>query len=103
VLVSRFAAPSHLSISFSLEHMQLHAPPARCSFLFSHSLRSGPGQDDKLETIAVRDAMTGRYGLAASTQYFLDEGGQHSEKWWGARVWRPLEFFYPPTARRLDD
>ena len=30
--------------------------------------------------------------------YYLDVGGQHSEKYWGARFWRPLQFLFPAAS-----
>ena len=44
---------------------------------------AGPGQDDLLETITVRDHME-EYGLRLGQDlfYYLDKGGQHSEQYW---------------------
>jgi hypothetical protein len=30
--------------------------------------------------------------------YYLDEGGQHGEAWWGQRFWVPMTFAYPPAV-----
>lgn len=29
--------------------------------------------------------------------YYLDQGGQHSEKYWGNRFWVPMVSLYPPS------
>ena len=53
---------------------------------------SGPGKDDEGETKAVLAALPLDHVRAA---YYLDVGGRHSEKYWGARFWRPLQFLFP--------
>lgn len=36
--------------------------------------------------------------LAPFLGYYLDEGGQHSEYYWGARFHVPMSFAYQPTV-----
>ena len=55
---------------------------------------SGPGRDDEVETRAVFTALQQQQQRVRAA-YYLDVGGQHSEKYWGARFWRPLQFLFP--------
>jgi hypothetical protein len=71
-----------------------HPPPAGSS-VYVDSGDSGPGKDDEVETKAVFQALQLDHVRAA---YYLDVGGQHSEKYWGARFWRPLQFLFPAAA-----
>ena len=71
-----------------------HTPPAGSS-VYVDSGDSGPGQDDEAETQAVFAALQKSQARAA---YYLDVGGQHSEKYWGARFWRPLQFLFPAAS-----
>jgi hypothetical protein len=71
-----------------------HVPPAGCS-VYVDSGDSGPGKDDEAETKSVFAALQKSPARAA---YYLDVGGQHSEKYWGARFWRPLQFLFPAVS-----
>jgi hypothetical protein len=35
---------------------------------------------------------------AEALQYYLDNGGQHSEAYWGARFHVPMTYAYPPLV-----
>jgi hypothetical protein len=66
---------------------------------------TGPGHDDESETIRVRGSLEllGKQ-IGSNLFYYLDEGGSHNERSWGARVWRPFAALYPvlpiiPTAQ----
>lgn len=85
---------------------------------------SGPGNDDKNETMLIRDRLLTDYGYSYSNDswpvspagqrelgYYLDIGGQHSEAYWGARFHVPMTFAYgrplvlsalPAAAAALD-
>ena len=71
-----------------------HAPPAGSS-VYVDSGDSGPGEDDKTETLDVFAALQQSQARSA---YYLDVGGQHSEKYWGARFWRPLQFMFAAAS-----
>lgn len=89
--------------SQDFNNVVLEAPPAggppKVKF-YLDSGDSGPGKDDKTETLAVR-AHLENYGYAVNSTlfYFLDEGGEHNEYYWGRRFWRPMTDLYPPVAR----
>ena len=68
--------------------LPVHPPPAGSS-VYVDSGDSGPSQDDEVQTQAVFALLQKTQARAA---YYLDVGGQHSEKYWGARFWRPLQF-----------
>ena len=56
------------------------------------------GGDENIEntTIAVRDSLIGNksYVGGGDLFYFLDQGGQHSERFWGHRFREPMEELY---------
>jgi predicted alpha/beta superfamily hydrolase len=58
---------------------------------------SGPDQDDRSETIKVRDHFLKLPDFIQdkSLFYYLDQGGQHNEKYWGRRFWKPMITLYP--------
>jgi len=64
--------------------------------IYLDSGTSGEGNDDVLQTIAVRDHME-KLGfiLGKDLFYYLDIGGQHNEYYWGHRFWVPMLDFYP--------
>jgi hypothetical protein len=37
------------------------------------------------------------FALNRTLFYYLDRGGEHSEKYWGARFWVPMTNYYPPA------
>lgn len=71
-----------------------HAPPPSSS-VYVDSGDSGPDKDDETQTKAVYAALQ---NTGARTYYYLDVGGEHSEKYWGARFWRPLQFLFPAAS-----
>lgn len=57
------------------------------------------GTDDEQETISVRTHLeTLGWKLNQTLFYYLQQGGQHNEASWGARVHIPLADLYPPQA-----
>jgi len=57
-----------------------------------------PTGDDHYQTAQVRNTMES-LGLTMNQTlfYYLDEGGQHSEYYWGQRFWVPMTDLYPPS------
>ena len=58
-----------------------------------------PGQsdDDEFETIRVYKSLEALGKVPGSSlRYALDKGGQHNEKSWGDRFWKPMTDFYSP-------
>ena len=74
--------------------LPMHPPPAGSS-VYVDSGDSGPGGDDETETRAVFAALQQSQARSA---YYLDVGGQHNEKYWGARFWRPLQFMFAAAS-----
>jgi len=58
----------------------------------------GPDNDDETQTITVRQHME-QYGwkIEQNLFYFLDEGGQHNEKFWRDRLWIPMSDLFQPS------
>jgi hypothetical protein len=50
------------------------------------------------DTITVRDTMVRKWGfeLGSSVFYYLDDGGEHNELYWGRRFHIPMATLYPP-------
>jgi hypothetical protein len=69
--------------------------PSALSSIYVDSGDSGPSQDDEAETKSVYALLQ---HAQARSAYYLDVGGQHSEKYWGARFWRPLQFLFPAAS-----
>jgi hypothetical protein len=47
----------------------------------------------------VRDHFSNKgYVLNSTLFYYLDNGGQHSEAYWGARFWVPMTDLFPPEV-----
>ena len=65
------------------------------SSIYVDSGDSGPGKDDESET---KDVYAMLQKAQVRSAYYLDVGGQHSEKYWGARFWRPLQFLFPAAS-----
>ncbi len=74
-----------------------HGPPVSSS-IYVDSGDSGPGKDDESET---KDVYAMLQKAQVRSAYYLDVGGQHSEKYWGARFWRPLQFLFPAASPPL--
>lgn len=75
-------------------------PTPKLNALYMDSGTEGPGQDDKKETVTVRDHILHSwpdvYSLNHTLFYYLDVGAEHNEKFWGARFWIPMTNMYPP-------
>jgi len=74
-------------------------PPAgNRTDLYLDSGDSGPGNDDELQTLKVLKHMTATYNftIGENVFYYLDKGGQHNEKYWGARFWVPMMYLFSP-------
>jgi len=57
---------------------------------------SGEGNDDMTQTITVRNHMENLgFEINRDLFYYLDEGGQHNEYYWGRRFHVPMSDFYP--------
>ena len=70
------------------------------SAFYLDSGNKGPGKDDEMETIGVRESME-RLGKKINTNlfYYLDDGGSHNELFWGKRFFRPMIDFYHEEGR----
>jgi len=73
-------------------------PPPKQMTLYLDSGNAGPSNDDVTQTITVRNHIS-RLGFTMGTDlfYYLDNGGQHSEKYWGDRFHVPMTDLYPPA------
>eukprot|EP00003_Mantamonas_plastica_P012167 TRINITY_DN2212_c1_g1_i1.p1 TRINITY_DN2212_c1_g1~~TRINITY_DN2212_c1_g1_i1.p1 ORF type:complete len:233 (-),score=65.62 TRINITY_DN2212_c1_g1_i1:36-734(-) len=79
-------------------------PVPRLDAIYLDSGNAGPGKDDVTETIAVRGLMEKLgYTLGKDLFYFLDQGGQHNEHFWGDRFWRPMVDLYPVKPVQFDN
>ncbi len=64
--------------------------------LYLDSGDSGPSQDSKNQTIRVRQKLESiGYRINDTVFYYLDQGGQHNEYYWGKRFGIPLVDLYP--------
>eukprot|EP00008_Paramoeba_atlantica_P005333 CAMPEP_0201488250 /NCGR_PEP_ID=MMETSP0151_2-20130828/17850_1 /ASSEMBLY_ACC=CAM_ASM_000257 /TAXON_ID=200890 /ORGANISM="Paramoeba atlantica, Strain 621/1 / CCAP 1560/9" /LENGTH=392 /DNA_ID=CAMNT_0047873507 /DNA_START=6 /DNA_END=1184 /DNA_ORIENTATION=+ len=79
--------------------LNTYDPPNHDTYqVYLDSGNVGGGQDDLEETIRVRDHIVSLgYTGDVNEFYFLDDGGQHSEYFWGQRFYKPCRDLYPPT------
>ncbi len=64
------------------------------------TLAARADNDDEAQTIRVRDHFSNEgYVLNSTLFYYLDNGGQHSEAYWGARFWVPMTDLFPPEVQ----
>jgi hypothetical protein len=71
-------------------------PPSKL-VVYLDSGNSGVDDDDFNQTVAVRDHIEDiGFVLNETLWYYLDEGGQHNEYYWGNRFWVPMSELYPP-------
>jgi len=71
-------------------------PPSKL-VVYLDSGNSGIDDDDFNQTVAVRDHIEDiGFVLNETLWYYLDEGGQHNEYYWGKRFWVPMSEMYPP-------
>jgi len=84
--------------SEDFNNLILHSFPVPSSVtIYLDSGDSGDDNDDEAQTIRVLDHMESLgLGLNKTLFYYLDHGGQHNEKYWGARFWVPMSDLYPP-------
>jgi predicted alpha/beta superfamily hydrolase len=63
----------------------------------------GPSQDDKPQTIAVREHLLKMPGFKMNETlfYYLDRGGEHNEKYWRERFWIPMKDLYPVSVNPI--
>lgn len=83
-----------------------HAVPLGAIYVDSGN--AGPDDDDVVQTQTVRDhlesigfplqATADRSLGARSLGYYLQQGGQHSEYYWGQRFYVPMLFAYQPSV-----
>jgi hypothetical protein len=77
----------------------LNADPANKLYLDSGN--EGPGKDDVVETITVRSHLeTFGMEIGKNLYYYLDNGGMHNEKYWGARFHVPMTDLYSPEPQK---
>lgn len=79
-----------------------HPTPAPTGLhVYLDSGNTGPGNDSVTQTIDVRDFLTspaGGFVLNRDVFYYLDDGGQHNEIYWGRRFHVPMADLYPVTS-----
>jgi predicted alpha/beta superfamily hydrolase len=70
------------------------------SIFYLDSGNEGPGKDDEMETISVRNSMEmlGKK-LNFNLFYYLDRGGSHNELFWGKRFFHPMVDFYKNSEK----
>eukprot|EP00026_Physarum_polycephalum_P012582 Phypoly_transcript_12904.p1 GENE.Phypoly_transcript_12904~~Phypoly_transcript_12904.p1 ORF type:complete len:355 (+),score=40.19 Phypoly_transcript_12904:86-1066(+) len=77
--------------------LQKDSPPKQLE-VYLDSGNAGPDNDDEAQTKTVLAHMqTLGFTLGEDLWYYLDKGGQHSEKYWGARFFVPMTDLYPPS------
>eukprot|EP01095_Lingulamoeba_sp_RSL-Kostka_P007819 TRINITY_DN2548_c0_g1_i1.p1 TRINITY_DN2548_c0_g1~~TRINITY_DN2548_c0_g1_i1.p1 ORF type:complete len:390 (-),score=110.83 TRINITY_DN2548_c0_g1_i1:37-1206(-) len=58
-----------------------------------------PIGDDHYQTLQVRNTLEkDGYKMNDTLYYYLDNGGQHNEYYWGKRFYNPMLDFYPPSV-----
>eukprot|EP00759_Apiculatamorpha_spiralis_P011972 PhF_6_TR19084/c0_g1_i2/m.28067 len=72
------------------------APSTGSNVFYADSGNAGPDNDDVVQTGAVVTAMQS-YGfvLNQTVWHYIQDGGQHSEQYWGERFWVPLTELFP--------
>jgi hypothetical protein len=79
--------------------LRKYPKPAEQIIFYLDSGNAGPDNDDVTQTITVRNHLLSLGYVANSTlYYYLDNGGQHNEKYWGARFHVPMADLYPPSV-----
>jgi len=74
------------------------APHGETIYLDSGDCCPEPYSDDRYQTEAVRNHMEELgFTLGEDLFYYLDEGGQHNEYYWGRRFDVPMKDLYPIT------
>jgi len=72
-----------------------NSPPNNLQ-VYLDSGNSGPDNDDVTQTITVRNHIqTLGFKLNTTLFYYLDQGGQHNEYFWGRRFWIPMADLFP--------
>jgi predicted alpha/beta superfamily hydrolase len=72
------------------------APLPNVTF-YLDSGNAGPDQDDEVETLTVLGHLeSDGYSLNSTLWYYLQQGGQHSEYFWGLRFFVPMTELYAP-------
>lgn len=73
------------------------APTPSSLNVYLDSGDSGPSLDDVVETRTVLHHFeSDGFVLNQTLFYYLDQGGQHNEYFWGKRFWIPMTYLYPP-------
>jgi len=78
--------------------LRKEAPSHQVFYLDSGN--TGPDNDDVVQTQTVRDHMSHipNFLNRNALYYYLDDGGRHSEYYWGKRFHIPITKLYPVTA-----
>ncbi len=79
-----------------------HAPPVGPSkpdvVFYLDSGNAGPDNDDVVQTHTVFEHLkSDGYVLNSTLFYYTQQGGQHSEKYWGERFDIPMQDLFPPA------
>lgn len=78
--------------------------PALKAFYLDSGGQPEPDGDDYIETKTVLATMQDKgYTLDKDLFYYWDEGGQHSESYWGDRFWVPMTELYPIQMLSLEE
>jgi len=71
-------------------------PPPDNLEVYLDSGNAGPDNDDEAQTIRVRNHIQSLgYVMNQTLFYYLDNGGQHNEYYWGHRFWIPMTYLFP--------
>jgi len=71
--------------------------------VYLDSGNAGIDNDDFNQTLRVRDHFEKiGFDINSTLFYYLDNGGQHNEYYWGRRFWVPMSYFYSPSVIELN-
>jgi len=73
-----------------------YTAPVNSLVAYLDSGNAGPDNDDCKQTLTVTYHFEADgWKLNSTLFYYLDNGGQHNEYYWGRRFWVPMTYFYP--------
>jgi len=78
-------------------------PDQETFYLDSGTCCPEPNGDDRVQTVNVRNSFENLgWTLDSDLFYYLDQGGEHSEYYWGTRFHVPMGYLYPVTPLTPD-
>eukprot|EP01119_Soliformovum_irregulare_P017486 TRINITY_DN5209_c0_g1_i2.p1 TRINITY_DN5209_c0_g1~~TRINITY_DN5209_c0_g1_i2.p1 ORF type:complete len:299 (+),score=66.18 TRINITY_DN5209_c0_g1_i2:283-1179(+) len=79
--------------------VMMQSTPPQDTIFYLDSGNAGIDDDDVVQTQRVRDHfLKDGFQMGSNLFYYLDNGGQHNERYWGARFHVPMTDLYPPRA-----